>query len=94
MIDINKLNLNKFKVKHDYFKSAYTNVFDAIAQLVDNARDADAKNLIISSYKSREQTPRTLLCFADDGSGMSLEQIKSFLILTHGTQKNPQKIGI
>ncbi|XP_031474127.1 uncharacterized protein LOC116246399 isoform X2 [Nymphaea colorata] len=66
-------------------------IFGAIAELVDNARDANAKRLEIfieSMYSKREGKHIPVLSFVDNGCGMSHKEIVRMVSFGHEPQKN------
>ncbi|KAF3773628.1 MORC family CW-type zinc finger protein 3 [Nymphaea thermarum] len=66
-------------------------IFGAIAELVDNARDANAKRLEIfieSMYSKREGKHIPVLSFVDNGCGMSHKEIVRMVSFGHEPRKN------
>lgn len=65
--------LNKAQLSFDYLhtnSTTHTFLFGAIAELVDNSRDAGAKNLDIYTQKEPSLRGGFYLAFLDDGCGM------------------------
>uniref|UniRef100_A0A8C0C9M4 MORC family CW-type zinc finger protein 1 n=1 Tax=Balaenoptera musculus TaxID=9771 RepID=A0A8C0C9M4_BALMU len=60
-------------------------LFGALAELLDNARDAGAARLDVFSVDNEELQGGFMLCFLDDGCGMSPEQASD--IIYFGTSK-------
>ena len=78
--------LNKAQLSFDYLhtnSTTHTFLFGAIAELVDNSRDAGAKNLDI--YTQRESTLRGgfYLAFLDDGCGMHFGKLNPTMAFIH-----------
>ncbi|CAF0892163.1 unnamed protein product [Brachionus calyciflorus] len=67
------VNLSRANLNSDYLESNSTThdfAFGALAELVDNSRDAESNNLKIYTIPS-EFRGGNILCFLDDGTGMS-----------------------
>jgi hypothetical protein len=65
--------LNKAQLSFEYLhtnSTTHTFLFGAIAELVDNARDAGARNLDIYTDKDSSLRGGFYLAFLDDGCGM------------------------
>lgn len=66
--------LNKAQLSFEYLHSnstTHTFLFGALAELVDNSRDANARNLHISICKDVNVRGGVYLNFLDDGCGMN-----------------------
>ncbi|EFJ08211.1 hypothetical protein SELMODRAFT_429149 [Selaginella moellendorffii] len=74
-------------------------LFGAVAELIDNACDAGAKRLEISiqmgTLKSPEVSEVPMLCFLDDGLGMTHKDIVKMVSFGHKKpeQDDPEQIG-
>lgn len=65
--------LNKAQLSFEYLhtnSTTHTFPFGALAELVDNSRDADARNLHIYTCKDSSLRGGFYLAFLDDGCGM------------------------
>ncbi|KAF8566595.1 hypothetical protein P879_04884 [Paragonimus westermani] len=72
--------LNRAQLSFDYLHTNSTThefLFGAIAELIDNSRDAGATELDIYTIKDSSVRGNFLLCFADNGCGMSPGNINS-----------------
>uniref|UniRef100_A0A8C5NVB5 MORC family CW-type zinc finger protein 1 n=1 Tax=Jaculus jaculus TaxID=51337 RepID=A0A8C5NVB5_JACJA len=65
--------------------TTYSFLFGALAELMDNARDAGAARLDVFSVDNEELQGGFMLCFLDDGCGMSPEEASD--IISFGTSK-------
>ncbi|EGT45431.1 hypothetical protein CAEBREN_14409 [Caenorhabditis brenneri] len=86
--------IRKEQIVKNFFKTTrnkYENPFTAIAELADNAHDADAKNFSIDFYKPYYGNER--LEFLDDGKGMSLDEMLTVITNYPRTRKPAGKIG-
>ena len=66
--------LNKAQLSFEYLhtnSTTHTFLFGALAELVDNARDANARNLQIITCKDSTLRGGVYLTFLDDGCGMN-----------------------
>ena len=97
----NKSELAKSKIVNaslylDALKnSGYKGTDSAVAEIVDNSFDAEAKNVFVIGEQSiAGNSERSIVSFAflDDGTGMEYEKLKS--CLTMGYTTNHQKKGI
>lgn len=85
--------IRKETIVDDYLRfcgEKYKNAFTAIAELADNAHDADANNFSIDYYKSNDDE---CLEFLDDGCGMSREEALDVITYNRISRKRPGKIG-
>lgn len=67
-------NLSRANLTYEYLhtnSTAHDFEFGALAELVDNSRDAEADNLFIYTEPNPDYRGEHILCFLDDGSGMS-----------------------
>lgn len=79
--------------------SGYKSTYNAIAEIVDNSIDANAKNVFIIGEQKQVSGPTGRLekridsfAFLDDGDGMDFETIKSCLSIGYGTKK--ERVGM
>ena len=100
------LETNKSKIVHasayiDALKSSgYKSTYNAIAEIVDNSIDADAKNIFIIGEQKQAPSPggrieKRIVSFAflDDGNGMDFDTIKECLSIGYTTKKNKKGMG-
>lgn len=74
-----------------FYKSKSTThefLFGALAELVDNSRDAGAKNLHIYTERKKHIRGDYMICFLDDGEGMSPNEAKDVIKFGHSNKKN------
>ncbi|XP_067931877.1 ATPase MORC2-like isoform X2 [Watersipora subatra] len=86
-------NLNTASLDTEYLMTNATThsfIFGAMAELVDNARDAKSTKLEIYTMEGEEKSCNPLLCFKDDGCGMSKEEAENVLIFG-SSQKTVQE---
>ncbi|THD25656.1 MORC family CW-type zinc finger protein 2 [Fasciola hepatica] len=79
----NYAQLNRAQLSFDYLHTNSTThefLFGAIAELIDNARDAGATELDIYTIKDSSVRGNFLLCFADNGCGMSPDEVKNVIV--------------
>ncbi|GAA48952.1 MORC family CW-type zinc finger protein 2, partial [Clonorchis sinensis] len=65
-------------------------LFGAIAELIDNSRDAGATELDIYTIKDSSVRGNFLLCFADNGCGMSPDDVKNVIIFGKSMKKSEE----
>ncbi|KAI8783313.1 ATPase MORC2 [Biomphalaria glabrata] len=78
-------NLNRAQLSFDYLHTNSTThefLFGALAELLDNARDASATKMNIFTIKDDSLRGGYILCFLDDGEGM--DPIETASIVTFG----------
>ena len=65
-------------------------MFGALAELIDNSRDAGANHLFIYTEVPRSVRVRGeyTICFLDDGQGMSPEEAKNVVTFGYSEKKN------
>jgi len=91
--------LNCAKMDTDYLHTNSTThsfLFGALAEFVDNSRDANAKNLNIYSEKSDECTGDYILNILDDGDGMSPKEAENVIVMGRSEKNlsgNAEMIG-
>jgi len=72
--------LNKAQLSFEYLhtnSTTHTFLFGAIAELIDNSRDAQADNLQIYTKNDRNLRGGFALNFLDDGCGMNYGKTKT-----------------
>ncbi|CAH8589891.1 unnamed protein product [Schistosoma bovis] len=82
--------LNRAQLSYDYLHTNSTThefLFGAIAELIDNARDAGATELDIFTIKDSSVRGNFLLCFADNGCGMTPDDVKNVIIFGKSLKK-------
>ncbi|CAH8853421.1 unnamed protein product [Trichobilharzia szidati] len=82
--------LNRAQLSYDYLHTNSTThefLFGAIAELIDNARDAGATELDIYTIKDSSVRGNFLLCFADNGCGMTTDEVKNVIIFGKSLKK-------
>ncbi|CAH8526062.1 unnamed protein product [Schistosoma turkestanicum] len=82
--------LNRAQLSYDYLHTNSTThefLFGAIAELIDNARDAGATELDIYTIKDNSVRGNFLLCFADNGCGMTPDDVKNVIIFGKSLKK-------
>ncbi|XP_046840799.1 ATPase MORC2-like isoform X2 [Xenia sp. Carnegie-2017] len=62
-------------------------LFGALAELVDNARDAGATKMDIFSVPNNDVLGKHLLCFCDDGSGMDPTEVANVIQFGRSTKR-------
>ncbi|CAH8590130.1 unnamed protein product [Heterobilharzia americana] len=82
--------LNRAQLSFDYLHTNSTThefLFGAIAELIDNARDAGATELDIYTIKDNSVRGNFLLCLADNGCGMTPDDVKNVIIFGKSLKK-------
>ncbi|KAG8596570.1 hypothetical protein GDO81_001970 [Engystomops pustulosus] len=69
-------------------------LFGALAELVDNARDADATRIDIFTVPREELRGGFMLCFLDDGAGMDPSEAASVIQFGRSAKRTPESIQI
>ncbi|GFO50276.1 MORC family CW-type Zinc finger protein 2 [Plakobranchus ocellatus] len=78
-------NLNRAQLSFDYLHTNSTThefLFGALAELLDNARDASATKMNIFTIPDQSLRGGYILCFQDDGEGM--DPVETASIVTFG----------
>ena len=71
------------------YRTTHEFLFGALAELVDNSRDAKAKNLHIYTEKTDYNLRGGFsVCFLDDGEGMSPKEAKEVIEFGNSNKKN------
>lgn len=91
--------LSRAQLSYDYLHTNSTThefLFGALAELLDNARDASATKINIYSVMDRSLRGGYMLCFLDDGQGMSPEEASDIITFGKSTKKSldSQLIGM
>ncbi|VDP91623.1 unnamed protein product [Echinostoma caproni] len=83
--------LNRAQLSFDYLHTNSTThefLFGAIAELIDNARDAGYRRFLCSVRGN------FLLCFADNGCGMSPDEVKNVIIFGKSLKRSEESSTI
>ncbi|KAE8633992.1 hypothetical protein XENTR_v10002167 [Xenopus tropicalis] len=93
----NYSSLNRAQLTFEYLHTNSTThefLFGALAELVDNARDADATRIDIFTVKREELRGGFMLCFLDDGAGMDPSEAASVIQFGRSAKRTPESIQI
>ncbi|CAF2405836.1 unnamed protein product [Rotaria sp. Silwood2] len=91
--------LNKAQLSFEYLhtnSTTHTFLFGALAELVDNSKDADAKNLDIYTCKDPCLRGGFYLAFLDDGCGMNYDDVFNVIVFGKSAKRhtlNSTQIG-
>lgn len=83
--------LSRAQLSFDYLHTNSTThefLFGALAELLDNARDAYATKINIHSVSDSTLRGGYMLCFLDDGQGMSPEEASDIITFGKSTKKS------
>ncbi|XP_064248846.1 ATPase MORC2 isoform X2 [Passer domesticus] len=69
-------------------------LFGALAELVDNARDADATRIDIYTERREDLRGGFILCFLDDGTGMDSNEAASVIQFGKSAKRSPESTQI
>ncbi|XP_015733663.1 ATPase MORC2 isoform X2 [Coturnix japonica] len=69
-------------------------LFGALAELVDNARDADATRIDIYTERRESLRGGFMLCFLDDGTGMDSNEAASVIQFGKSAKRSPESTQI
>ncbi|NXJ29078.1 MORC2 protein, partial [Dicrurus megarhynchus] len=69
-------------------------LFGALAELVDNARDADATRIDIYTERREDLRGGFMLCFLDDGTGMDSNEAASVIQFGKSAKRSPESTQI
>ncbi|KAL3313680.1 ATPase morc2 [Cichlidogyrus casuarinus] len=89
--------LNRAQLSYDYLHTNSTThefLFGAIAELIDNSRDAHATELEISTVQDATLRGGFMLCVGDNGEGMSPEDARNVVIFGKSVKKNSEGSSI
>ncbi|XP_068013230.1 ATPase MORC2 isoform X2 [Melanerpes formicivorus] len=93
----NYSSLNRAQLTFEYLHTNSTThefLFGALAELVDNARDADATRIDIYTERQEELRGGFMLCFLDDGSGMDSNEAASVIQFGKSAKRSPESTQI
>ncbi|CAF1131939.1 unnamed protein product [Didymodactylos carnosus] len=83
--------LNKAQLSFEYLhtnSTTHTFIFGALAELVDNSRDAQAQNLKIFTVRDPRLRGGFYLAFLDDGCGMHYEDVFNVIVFGKSNKRN------
>ncbi|XP_006869318.1 PREDICTED: MORC family CW-type zinc finger protein 2 [Chrysochloris asiatica] len=93
----NYSSLNRAQLTFEYLHTNSTThefLFGALAELVDNARDADATRIDIYAEKREDLQGGFMLCFLDDGAGMDSSDAASVIQFGKSAKRTPESTQI
>ncbi|XP_063310852.1 ATPase MORC2 [Pelobates fuscus] len=93
----NYSSLNRAQLTFEYLHTNSTThefLFGALAELVDNARDADATKIDIFTVKREDLRGGFMLCFLDDGAGMDPSESAGVIQFGRSAKRTPESIQI
>ncbi|XP_073410891.1 ATPase MORC2 isoform X1 [Dendrobates tinctorius] len=93
----NYSSLNRAQLTFEYLHTNSTThefLFGALAELVDNARDADATRIDIFTVPKEDLRGGFMLCFLDDGAGMDPSEAASVIQFGRSAKRTPESIQI
>ncbi|KAB0360585.1 hypothetical protein FD754_004741 [Muntiacus muntjak] len=93
----NYSSLNRAQLTFEYLHTNSTShefLFDALAKLVDNARDADATRIDIYAERREDLRGGFMLCFLDDGAGMDPSDAASMIQFGKSANRTPESTQI
>ncbi|XP_063715297.1 ATPase MORC2A-like isoform X2 [Symsagittifera roscoffensis] len=82
--------LNRAALSFEYLHTNSTThefLFGALAELIDNSKDARSKKIEIYSERNEELRGGYMLCFLDDGYGMNREEAKRVITFGRSAKK-------
>ncbi|XP_040859546.1 ATPase MORC2 isoform X2 [Ochotona curzoniae] len=77
-----------------HFRTTHEFLFGALAELVDNARDADATRIDIYAERREDLRGGFMLCFLDDGAGMDPSDAASVIQFGKSAKRTPESTQI
>ncbi|XP_077164769.1 ATPase MORC2 [Paroedura picta] len=89
--------LQRAQLSFDYLHTNSTThefLFGALAELVDNARDADATRIDIFTEPREDLRGGFMLCFLDDGAGMDSNDAASVIQFGKSAKRTPESTQI
>ncbi|CAM9545423.1 unnamed protein product [Rangifer tarandus platyrhynchus] len=89
---LNRAQLN-FECLHTN-STTHESLFGALAELVDNARDADATRIDIYAERREDLRGGFMLCFLDDGAGMDPSDAASVIQFGKSAKRTPESTQI
>ncbi|XP_075574771.1 ATPase MORC2 isoform X1 [Pelecanus crispus] len=93
----NYSSLNRAQLTFEYLHTNSTThefLFGALAELVDNARDADATRIDIYTERQEDLRGGFILCFLDDGTGMDSNEAASVIQFGKSAKRSPESTQI
>ncbi|XP_019498587.1 PREDICTED: MORC family CW-type zinc finger protein 2 [Hipposideros armiger] len=93
----NYSSLNRAQLTFEYLHTNSTThefLFGALAELVDNARDADATRIDIYAERREDLRGGFMLCFLDDGAGMDPSDAASVIQFGKSAKRTPESTQI
>ncbi|XP_036305500.1 ATPase MORC2 isoform X2 [Pipistrellus kuhlii] len=93
----NYSSLNRAQLTFEYLHTNSTThefLFGALAELIDNARDADATRMDIYAEKREDLRGGFMLCFLDDGAGMDPNDAASVIQFGKSAKRTPESTQI
>ncbi|XP_051490003.1 ATPase MORC2 isoform X2 [Apus apus] len=90
-------SLNRAQLTFEYLHTNSTThefLFGALAELVDNARDADATRIDIYTEQREDLRGGFMLCFLDDGTGMDSNEAASVIQFGKSAKRSPESTQI
>ncbi|XP_077417239.1 ATPase MORC2 isoform X2 [Vanacampus margaritifer] len=93
----NYSNLSRAQLTFEYLHTNSTThefLFGALAELVDNSRDADATRIDIYTEKRPELRGGYMLCFLDDGIGMEPNEATHVIQFGKSSKRSPDSTQI
>ncbi|KAM6052657.1 ATPase MORC2 isoform 1-T1 [Chlamydotis macqueenii] len=93
----NYSSLNRAQLTFEYLHTNSTThefLFGALAELVDNARDADATRIDIYTEQREDLRGGFMLCFLDDGTGMDSNEAASVIQFGKSAKRSPESTQI
>ncbi|KAM5193777.1 ATPase MORC2 isoform 1-T4 [Mantella aurantiaca] len=93
----NYSSLNRAQLTFEYLHTNSTThefLFGALAELVDNARDADATRIDIYTELRKDLRGGFMLCFLDDGTGMDPSEAAGVIQFGRSAKRTPESIQI
>ncbi|XP_063769480.1 ATPase MORC2 [Pseudophryne corroboree] len=93
----NYSSLNRAQLTFEYLHTNSTThefLFGALAELVDNARDADATRIDIFTVPREDLRGGFMLCFLDDGAGMDPSEAAGVIQFGRSAKRTPESIHI
>ncbi|XP_056141543.1 ATPase MORC2 isoform X2 [Lampris incognitus] len=93
----NYSSLNRAQLTFEYLHTNSTThefLFGALAELVDNSRDANATRIDIYTEKRPELRGGYMLCFLDDGTGMDPNEATHVIQFGKSSKRSPESTQI
>ncbi|XP_021041555.1 ATPase MORC2B [Mus caroli] len=93
----NYSTLNRAQLTFDYLHTNSTThafLFGALAELIDNARDADATRIDIYAEKREDLQGGFMLCFLDNGVGMDPNDVINVIQFGKSAKRTPESTQI